>query len=118
VSGLSENPRRLLVFAPLPGDASATRQRELLSGAEAGISDRDLRVEYLTGEEAEESRREYGVTAEEFAALLIGRDGGVKHRYGEPAAPEELFGHIDEMPMRRRELRERDDAGSGGHEGS
>ena len=44
--------------------------------------------------------------AEEFAAVLIGRDGGQKLRSGSPISAEELFGKIDEMPMRRRELRE------------
>ncbi len=67
----------------------------MLSGHEAGISDRDLRVEYLTG-------------ADEFAVVLIGRDGGEKLRSTSPIPAAELFGKIDEMPMRRRELRERE----------
>lgn len=71
------------------------RQRESLSGHEAGIRERALRVEYHTGE------------AEEFAVVLIGHDGGEKLRSGGPISAEELFGKIDEMPMRRREIRER-----------
>ena len=67
----------------------------MLSGHEAGISDRDLRVEYLTG-------------ADEFAVVLIGRDGGEKLRRASPISAEELFATIDEMPMRRRELRDRE----------
>lgn len=67
----------------------------MLSGHEAGISDRDLRVEYLTG-------------ADEFAVVLIGRDGGEKFRAGEPVSAAELFARVDEMPMRRRELRDRE----------
>jgi hypothetical protein len=80
----------------------------LLSSAEKGVSDRDLQVEYLTGESAEAVRREYGV-ADGFEALLVGRDRGVKLRSPEPVTPEELFGRIDEMPMRRREMREREE---------
>ena len=71
------------------------RQRELLSGHEAGLRDRDLKIEYSTG-------------AEEFAAVLIGRDGGEKFRAGEPVSAAELFARVDEMPMRRRELREQE----------
>lgn len=56
--------------------------------------------------EAPDARRRYGVAADGFEALLVGRDGGVKLRYPEPIGPDELFGRIDEMPMRRREMRE------------
>lgn len=69
------------------------------------MAERDLRVEYLAGETAGELRRAYGV-ADGFEALLVGRDGGVKLRSPEPVSPEELFERIDEMPLRRRELRE------------
>lgn len=78
----------------------------MLSGAEESVSDRDLQVEYLTGETAEAARREYGVAAGGFEALLVGRDGGVKLRSSRPIVSSELFARIDEMPMRRRELRE------------
>lgn len=85
------------------------RQRELLSGHEAGIRDRDLEVEYFSG--ATEIRKRCGVAADEYAAVLIGRDGGEKLRASEPIPAEELFARIDEMPMRRRELREQQDSG-------
>ena len=39
--------------------------------------------------------------------MLVGKDGTVKHRSGEPVEPDELYALIDEMPMRRREMRER-----------
>ena len=53
-------------------------------------------MEYRTGE------------AEEFAVVLIGRDGGEKFRSDGPVSVEELFSKIDEMPVRRREMRERE----------
>lgn len=53
-------------------------------------------MEYRTGE------------AEEFAVVLIGRDGGEKFRSDDPVSVEELFSKIDEMPVRRREMRERE----------
>ncbi|WP_407690108.1 DUF4174 domain-containing protein [Rubrobacter aplysinae] len=112
-----EKPRRLLVFAPAAEDARLLRQRELLSGAAEGLSDRDLRVEYLTGDRAAPARREYGVAADVFAALLVGRDGGVKRRYPELVASDELFGHVDEMPLRRREMREAEEGREGRGEG-
>jgi hypothetical protein len=42
-----------------------------------------------------------------FAALLVGKDGGVKRTSYEPLDTDDLFDQIDQMPMRRREMRER-----------
>lgn len=56
--------------------------------------------------ESGDLRHRYGIGERDFAALLIGRDGGVKLRSKEPITAKELFGRIDEMPMRRREMRE------------
>ena len=47
--------------------------------------------------------------AGEFAAILVGKDGTEKFRSDEPVRPETLFGLIDAMPMRRREVRDRRD---------
>ncbi|NBC02178.1 MAG: DUF4174 domain-containing protein [Bacteroidetes bacterium] len=44
-----------------------------------------------------------------FEILLIGLDGGVKLRQSEFLLNEDLFGRIDQMPMRRNELRNRGD---------
>jgi hypothetical protein len=40
----------------------------------------------------------------EFEIILIGLDGGVKLRTNELLIAEELFGRIDSMPMRIREM--------------
>ena len=42
-----------------------------------------------------------------FAAILVGKDGGEKHRSVEPISPQTLFDLIDAMPMRQREIRSR-----------
>ncbi|MCG2590558.1 DUF4174 domain-containing protein [Rhodohalobacter sulfatireducens] len=44
-----------------------------------------------------------------FEILLIGLDGGVKLRQSKFLSNEDLFGRIDQMPMRRNELRNRGD---------
>ena len=49
----------------------------------------------------------FGVEPGTFAALLVGKDGAVKHRSAEPVEPGELYALVDAMPMRRREMRER-----------
>ena len=49
----------------------------------------------------------YGVEPGRFAAVLVGKYGTVKHRSDKPVEPDGLYALIDEMPMRRREMRER-----------
>lgn len=94
------------MLAPEPDDTRSLRQRELLSGEEPGLADRDVEVSYHPDTR---TRGRYGVAEDEFAVVLIGRDGGEKLRASAPVSPAELFGKIDEMPMRRREMRERGD---------
>ena len=40
-----------------------------------------------------------------FELLLIGKDGGVKLRSSAPVAINEIYGLIDQMPMRQAEMR-------------
>jgi len=44
-----------------------------------------------------------------FTVVLIGKDGGEKLRREEGANLGEIFGLIDTMPMRRREMRGKTD---------
>ncbi|MFC0408148.1 DUF4174 domain-containing protein [Roseomonas elaeocarpi] len=124
LDGYRWRSRVLLLFAD--GENSALkRQRELLDVARPSLRERDMAVlavvgngpvEALFGPEATAPgtpapdaaalRRSFGVPAPSpFAALLIGKDGGVKWRAERPAEPEELFALIDTMPMRRDEMR-------------
>lgn len=105
--------RVLLIFAPSPHDLNYVEQRRLFSRAEAGFDDRDLLVFYLFTNEAstgqlvpEAALRERFCTDEDvFAAVLIGKDGSEKKRFLEPVHPATLFGVIDQMPMRQREVK-------------
>ncbi len=113
--------RLFLVFAPSAEDARYVRQTRLLEGAARdGFAERDLLrgdlFERETGtfdggpvapEHAAWAWDRYGVEPGRFAAVLVGKDGTVKHRSGEPIEPENLSALIDEMPIRRRGMRER-----------
>lgn len=99
-----------MLFAPSPKDDDHARQRGLLRDHEAGLEDRDLLVEDVFEDASEASaaaRRELGVEGGAFMAVLVGRDGGAKVRSPKPITPQELFGRIDAMPMRRREMRQK-----------
>jgi hypothetical protein len=113
--------RLFLVFAPSAEDARYVRQTRLLEGAARdGFAERDLLrgdlFERETGtfdggpvapEHAAWAWDRCGVEPGRFAAVLVGKDGTVKHRSGEPIEPENLYALIDEMPIRRRGMRER-----------
>ena len=50
-----------------------------------------------------------GGGADRFQAVLVGKDGGAKHRWSAIVEPAEIFGLIDAMPMRIREMKEDDE---------
>lgn len=111
--------RLLLVFAPDSESRFVQQQKEMLAGEAAGMRDRDLMTFYLfDGEPGRLSGRPVApeVTGElrdqlnvpsGFSVVLVGKDGTVKMRSGDPVPADDIFSKIDAMPMRRAELRER-----------
>lgn len=111
------NKRPLLVFAPDPESPTLRAQRATLADAAPGFRARDMvLIEVLDDavwidgvkserEAATELRSRYGVAEVETAVLLVGKDGGVKLRRNGVLEPRDLFGLIDTMPMRQREMR-------------
>lgn len=112
--------RLFLIFAASPEDEGFVRQSRLLEGSERGFSERELLrgdvLEDGTGSfggrpvssgEASAVRERFGVEPGAFAALLVGKDGTIKHSSARPVGPGEIFALVDAMPMRRREMRER-----------
>ena len=49
--------------------------------------------------------QQYNQEKKDFKLILIGLDGGVKETYFSPTPPAEIYGVIDQMPMRQQELR-------------
>ena len=104
--------RVLLICAPTATDAQLLKQRALLQPARAGLAERDLLVRELLLPNLPATDRQHlrrlGLPAHDtFQVLLIGKDGSVKRRDTAPVAPEALFGTIDQMPMRRQEMKGR-----------
>ncbi len=83
---------------------------DIFAALQDGNEERDLLIVQVLGDdpiEAAQSLRErYSVEPGAFAVLLIGKDGGPKNRFDEPVTASEVFGLIDAMPMRIREMRE------------
>ncbi|UOR05659.1 DUF4174 domain-containing protein [Hymenobacter aerilatus] len=102
--------RVLLLHAPTAADATLKRQRALLAAQLEGLSQRDMLVlnvieDQLSTADSHYVRQELKLPADSFTVVLIGKDGGVKQRSATPLPPNELFGTIDKMPMRRQEMR-------------
>ena len=107
---------RLVVFSG--EDENATRQKALALDSRAGHLERNLLVIHLeedtatvvVGEttalpESELFRQRFAMPDGAFEVVLVGKDGGVKERRKTVFETQELFGIIDAMPMRMREMR-------------
>ena len=112
--------RVLLVFASGGNDDTLERQLVAFREAEPDLKERDLIVFILPAGEhgscegnplppgrAQALREDFGVPAEEFAVVLVGKDGGEKKRWGDYAPIPEIKDVIDAMPMRQREMQTR-----------
>lgn len=56
---------------------------------------------------AERLRQQFGITTEDFAVILVGKDGTEKQRSQTLIDPATIFSAIDAMPMRQQEMRDR-----------
>ncbi|KNH08287.1 hypothetical protein BRCH_00212c [Candidatus Burkholderia brachyanthoides] len=110
IDGYQWHNRLLIVFANDAASVPLAQQRAFADEGRARYAERDLvPVEVIgndvkgTSESAAALRQCYGVAANMFRVLLIGKDGGVKLQSAEPIDPQRIFGTIDAMPMRREE---------------
>lgn len=100
--------RVVLVYCPKVSDAEFKLQKKWLSEVGKGILERDLSIidcveAELTTEDALHLKERFKYTPNHFCFWLIGKDGEIKLISSKPVKPEQLFGLIDSMPMRREE---------------
>lgn len=108
-----------MIFTPSPNFPAYQKLAQNLKKQRDGVMDRDLIVFHLRGDgqsrvgeavvrsqDAESLRRRFRVTADEFRVVLIGKDGTVKLSESVVELPD-IFALIDSMPMRQREMREK-----------
>lgn len=108
--------RILLVFSDNPQDQNYQQQLRLLNGHANGLKERDLIILNVFADRVEKENstqvsdinpnvlRQYYKVNTSFTVVLIGKDGGEKKRTQTILNPQELFGIIDAMPMRRAEM--------------
>lgn len=109
--------RLVLLLSDDLANPELRKQQQVLKGLKHELKDRKIVVYTVTPEflytglkEMNKNRnytiyREYKKGKASFQVVLLGLDGGVKLREKRAVKPEELFGLIDRMPMRRAELR-------------
>ncbi len=110
--------RPLLLFAPAGNDPHLRAMRADLAEQAAGAAERDMvLIEVVPGQsragqtalgedQAAALRRHYRVPTDAFAVVLVGKDGTIKLQDDHPVPVSSLFELIDQMPMRRREMRD------------
>ncbi len=100
-------------------DEACERQTTLALERKDGFLERDLLVirlregdvAVLVGEAptppptSEAFRTRFSMAEDAFEVVLVGKDGGAKERRDSTFETDELFGIIDAMPMRIREMR-------------
>lgn len=110
--------RPVFVFAPSEGGNRYNAQLRQFQGRGDGLEDRDIVLfllpmqgnrsvdgSSLSNEASDFLWERFQVPREQFAVLLVGKDGGVKLRSDEPVSAQRLFDLIDSMPMRQQEMR-------------
>ena len=115
--------RVLIVTASSPTSVGYKRQEQLLTKGKKGIKERDLVVyrlytdhwlapgnQLIGKKDAKAIYNTYDIDPNTFSVLLIGKDGGVKMRKDDIISTREIFQLIDSMPMRRQEVREREES--------
>lgn len=99
--------RVILLFTTDQEATTYRKQVEALNADPGALRDRDLVVHTVTKKD-EVLWRRYSADGAPFRCMLLGKDGGVKLNETEFVPSRRIFTTIDAMPMRRREMRERD----------
>ena len=106
VSSQYVNYRQLLIFGVEAQPALVQQQIELLAVVKAEVEDRDIKITVVRG--ATQLNKKYDIKPGSFTIILVGKDGGEKHRSASIMQPKQLFTIIDAMPMRQSEMRKND----------
>ena len=112
--------RVLVVSAPNADDRKLQEQLSELASTAEEFADRDLVLvtlldnadsladgRRLTSAEVAATRAASGIGSGSFALRLIGKDGSVKFSAAKATPVTEIYGLIDTMPMRQREMSQR-----------
>jgi len=109
--------RPLLLIAPSIADSRLQQNRQNLQQRSCELGDRNMIIgvileqgqsrlddQPISPSDASTLRERYAIDRDQFAAILIGKDGSEKYRYYDVPELNDFFALIDGMPMRRDEM--------------
>ena len=110
--------RPLLLFAPAESDPRLVEAVRRIDASRCDFADRDMVLGVIVAKgtstldgqvidtsQASRLLSEFGIGANTFSAVLIGKDGGERLRVNEVPDLRAIYGVIDGMPMRSTEMR-------------
>nr|WKN35556.1 DUF4174 domain-containing protein [Tunicatimonas sp. TK19036] len=111
--------RVLLIYADSDLSTEYQQQLQEIEGHRKGINERDIIVYSIFHQQivasegkiedkraAQALRQKYSISNSQLTIVLIGKDGGEKLTQKGLLGAEQLFGVIDQMPMRKEEMKE------------
>ncbi len=93
--------KRLVILVGDTTDVKLKEQKSVLQNHKSELVERDILILPITNTE----NFQIDLEANFKGLLLIGKDGGVKLKKAFPVAMTELFEIIDNMPMRKAEIK-------------
>jgi hypothetical protein len=112
--------RLLFLFAEDANDPFFKNLQNQIMAQKAEVDDRDLIIfelpvqgparmgtTPLDQKEADSIRTHFAIPSNTFSLILVGKDGGIKLKREERVDLSDVFGLIDSMPMRQREMQQK-----------
>ena len=109
--------RPLLLFAPSIADSRLQQTRDKLQLRRCELEDRNMIIgvilkqgesrlddQPISASYASTLRKRYAIDRDQFAVILIGKDGSEKYRHYDVPELDGIFALIDGMPMRQDEM--------------
>jgi hypothetical protein len=109
--------RPLLLFAPSIADSRLQQTRHNLQRRRCELDDRNMIIgvileqgqsrldeQPISPSDSSALRKRYAIDRDQFAAILIGKDGSEKYRLYDIPELDDIFALIDGMPMRQNEM--------------
>lgn len=97
--------RQLLVFRT--NVQQSQQQLELLNKSAEGIKERAIEIRVI--EKGSPLFKKYQVDGSQYTVILVGKDGLEKFRGNRIIESDQLFSIIDAMPMRRSEMKKKNE---------
>jgi hypothetical protein len=112
--------RLLFLFAEDANDPFFKNLQNQIMAQKAEVDDRDLIIfelpvqgparmgaTPLDRKEADSIRTHFAIPSNTFSLILVGKDGGIKLKREDRVDLSDVFGLIDSMPMRQREMQQK-----------